>query len=274
MLGHGYIAHAILTEASARGWDVRGNILPCQAMGSPGLRALVGEADVDLVVNCAAYIPPSGRVVDCEKNKQKTIEGNILFPQMVAQVCDLGGVPLMHISTGCLFDESKEWEETDEPTRGWNGYCGMYVGSKLLAERLVIEWANAYVLRVRLPFDEINHPRNYLSKLASFPVVFDHVNSLTHRGDFAKAALDLAESPAPFGIYHMVNPGRLSAEFIVKRLWAAGIIDRLPPIAESPESKGTLLSTKKLLATGVKIRPVEEAFEHALDNWRKSDCGV
>ena len=270
MLGHGYIAHAILMEASARGWDVRGNILPCQAMGFPAMRALVGETDVDLVVNCAAYIPPSGRVVDCEKNKQKTIEGNILFPQMVAQVCDLGGVPLMHISTGCLFDESKEWEETDEPTRGWNGYCGMYVGSKLLAERLVIECANAYVLRVRLPFDEINHPRNYLSKLASFPVVFDHVNSLTHRGDFAKAALDLVELRAPYGIYNCVNPGQLSARQIIIGMQVRSIIDRCPEIEENPPVSGTRLSTTKLISVGIKIRSVEEAMQHALDNWRKS----
>ena len=58
----------------------------------------------------------------------------------------------------------------------------------------------------------------------------------------------------------MVDPGSLSSTVIVNRMWANSLMDRLPKIEPSEEIKGTRLSTKKLLSTGVKIRSVEEAF--------------
>ena len=161
-------------------------------------------------------------------------------------------------------------EETDPPLRGWDGYCGTYVGCKLLAEKLVFEYPKTYVLRLRLPFDNLDHPRNYLSKIAAFPTIFDHTNSLTHRGDFAKAALDLVELRAPYGIYNCVNPGQLSARQMIIGMQVRSIIDRCPEIEENPPVSGTRLSTTKLISVGIKIRSVEEAMQHALDNWMKS----
>ena len=269
ILGHGFMAHAIGVEANRRGWSIRANRRTCASLSLRDLRCLISDQRVDLVINCGAYIPPSGRVFDCDANKDACIGGNVLFPQMVAQACDFAEVPLAHLSTGCLYDEAREYEETDPPLRGWDGYCGTYVGCKLLAEKLVLEYPKTYVLRLRLPFDNLDHPRNYLSKIAAFPTIFDHTNSLTHRGDFAKAALDLFELGAGYGIYHITNPGFVSAEGLVMMMAARSLISRFPEIKPSSEVKGTKLSTKKLLAAGVKIRSVEEAVADALDNWSK-----
>ena len=197
ILGHGYMAKALATEVARRGWEVCGNVTPCERMSILAMRELIHEQEPSVVFDCAAYIPPSGRVIHCDDDKSKSILGNAVFPQMAAEASAMLGVPFAHLSTGCLYDEAREYEETDPPIRGWDGYCGTYVGCKLLAEKLVLEYLKTYVLRVRLPFDEIDHSRNYISKLATFPVVFDHVNSLTHRGDFQKAALDLFEIRAP-----------------------------------------------------------------------------
>lgn len=270
ILGHGYMAKALATEAASRGWEVCGNVTPCERMSIIAMRELIHEQEPSVVFNCAAWIPPSGRVIHCDDDKSKSILGNAVFPQMAAEASARLGVPFAHLSTGCLYDEAREYEETDPPIRGWNDYCGTYVGCKLLAEKLVLEYPKSYVLRLRLPFDEIDHSRNYISKLASFPTVFDHWNSLTHRGDFAKAALDLFELDAAFGVYHVTNPGQISAGEIVIGMLRRGIIDRFPEIKESEAVKGTRLSTRKLLAAGVKIRPVEEAIEDSLDHWRKS----
>ena len=175
----------------------------------------------------------------------------------------------MHLSTGCLFDEQREYDEQDDTTRGWDGYCGFYVGTKLLAESIVHTYDKHYILRLRLPFDEVDHPRNYLTKLTKFDKVFQHVNSLTHRGDFAKWALDLWEKKAPFGTYHCVNSGQISAKALTMNLAMNGLIPSMPQFAVSPDTTGAWLSNAKLAAAIGPVRSVHEAVAESISNWRK-----
>lgn len=224
------------------------------------------ELKPDLVINCAAFIPTPS--VDlCKEFPWETFRGNACVPDRIATACYERQIPLMHLSTACLFDEEREYRETDSPTRDVNGYCGVYILSKLIGEIVVKGHPQHYILRLRLPFDQYDHPRNYLSKLASFPKVFDHVNSLTHRGDFVKAALDLWRLKAPWGVYHMANPGHVSAMQTVTMMKKAGLIASEPEFV-SNETTGCTLSTAKLTDAGVKIRSVHQALDDALTNWK------
>ena len=58
-------------------------------------------------------------------------------------------------------------------------------------------------------------PRNYLSKVQRYEKVYDNVNSISHRGDFVRACLDLWERRAPFGIYNVTNPGFVTTRQVV-----------------------------------------------------------
>lgn len=62
----------------------------------------------DLVINCAAYIP--GVVDKCEDNKSETLKGNLLFPASLANACEANHTPLLHVSTGCLFNGNNNGE--------------------------------------------------------------------------------------------------------------------------------------------------------------------
>ena len=101
------------------------------------------------------------------------------------------------------------------------------------------------------------------------PKVYDNVNSISHRGDFARACLDLWERRAPFGIYNVTNPGFVTTRQVV------GLVEKIlkpakrfefwqndtefyQQAAKTPRSN-CVLDVSKLLATGVKIRPVVEA---------------
>lgn len=221
----------------------------------------------DLVINCAAFIPfPT--VDACRFHKGETILGNVLWPRRLADACQLEDIPLVHLSTGCLFDEQREYSETDTPTRGWDGYCGFYVGTKLMAESIVSEWHKHYILRLRLPFDEFDHPRNYLTKLAKFEKVYDHVNSLTHRGDFAKWVLDLWEKKAPYGTYHCCNQDQVTAYDLVASMALRGLIPNPPAFVKPDGTTGARLSVDKLVNAGVTVRSVNEAVTESLKNWK------
>lgn len=260
----GFMGSAIAAECDRRGIE-----------WCPGFRipfSEVAERLIDirptLVINAAAYIPiPT--VDECKNDLDRTIEGNVVWPSQLAYECKRHDILIAQLSTGCLFDERDEYTEESRPTRGWNGYCGTYVGTKLLAERLVRIHEKHYILRLRLPFDEVDNPRNYLSKLASFETVYDHVNSLTHRGDFAKWALDLWEKRAAFGTYHMVNTGQISAIETVADMINKGVKPpTMPKISKPNGTTGARLSNAKLVAAIGPVRSVHEAVDDALNNWK------
>jgi dTDP-4-dehydrorhamnose reductase len=227
----------------------------------------------------------------------------------VAQACLAAKVPWGHVSSGCIYSGTKiaidgqvrvekdltrpdlkeltarnpgairGYRESDPPNFSFRDPpCSFYSGSKALAEEAIAGVGQCYIWRLRIPFDEFDHPRNYLTKVQRYPKVYDNVNSLSHRADFARACLDLWDRRAAFGIYNMTNPGYITTRQVI------GMIQRLLAPqrqfefwandaefyrfgAKTPRSN-CVLDVSKLLATGVKLRPVEEAVEDALRNWR------
>lgn len=218
----------------------------------------------ELVINCAAFIPKPS-VSMCDHSASDTMKGNLILPMMLAQVCGSRKIPLAHISTGCLWSDGLEHGEDDPVQRAFNGHCGFYVGVKSLAEKLIDQTQN-YIWRVRLPFDQFDNERNYLSKLMLYKQVFNQTNSVSHRGDFVKACLDLWELRAPFGIYNVMNQGALSTPDAIQRMAHRGLIKIRPAIVHNREGE-CRLSVKKLLNAGVSIRSADEAFCDSIQNW-------
>jgi len=254
----GYVGSAFKKELEARGvpfvtatHDKAGEAMDCP--------------DVDFVINCAAFIPKRS-VSECDKHQRLTIEANVLFPQCIAKMALYRDIPIAHLSTGCLWNDSEVHTETDPPQREFKGHCGFYIGTKLMSEDLVRVNPKHYIFRIRLPFDEFDGERNYLSKLANFDSVWDHENSLSHRGDTAKACLDLIENKAEFGTYHVMNPGTVHAKDIVYRMMEMGIRKESPLIVNG-KAGGSIVSVDKLINAGVKMRPVEDALLESLDRW-------
>jgi dTDP-4-dehydrorhamnose reductase len=172
------------------------------------------------------------------------------------------------------------YTETDEPNFSFRQPpCSFYSGTKALAEEALTGLGEHYLWRLRIPFDEWDNPRNYLTKVQQYPKVYENVNSLSHRGDFARACLDLWERRAPFGIYNMTNPGYVTTRQVVGLIqkilqprrnfefWASD--DEFYHLAAKTVRSNCVMDTSKLLATGVKMRPVQEALLASLKGWQK-----
>jgi len=261
-----------------------------------------------LVINAAGF---TGRpnVDACELAKADTLAGTTLLPQTVAQACATLDLPWAHVSSGCIFngakiadgktlrvetdltrpelkalaekspDKIRGFTETDEPNFSFRRPpCSFYSGAKALAEEAVAGIGRGYLWRMRIPFDEFDHDRYYLSKLQRYPKIYDNTNSISHRGDFVRACLDLWERNAPFGIYNVTNPGFITTRQVVGRIEKILKPDRrfefwkddkeFYRLAVKTPRSNCVLDVSKLLATGVEIRPVEEAIEDSLKNWR------
>lgn len=259
----GYIGSSFEEELQRRGTKYLGVSRSEHDYTKPDqLQTLIGGWDIELVINCAAFITKPS--VDlCENFKRESLLGNVVFPVMLSDICQYAQIPLMHISTGCLYrgdNGGKGFAETSPPMLTFSTGCRFYTGTKELAESVLSQRPSTYCVRIRLPFDNINHPRNFLTKLKAFDFIFDSINSLSHRGDFVKACLDLWNVRAPFGIYNVTNPGSYRTQEIAKL-----VRDRWVSVP-SP-GYDCVLDTSKLLNTGVQIRSVDEALGECEMKW-------
>ena len=261
------------------------------------------------VVNAAGYTGKPN-VDACELHKADTLQGNSLFPQTVAHACAAEKIPWGHVSSGCIYSGAKisdngqlrvekdmtkpelhalaeeksaailGFTEADRPNFSFRDLpCSFYSGTKALGEEAIAGAGQGYIWRLRIPFDEIDNARNYLSKVQRYPKVYDNVNSVSHRADFVKACLDTWELRAPFGIYTVTNPGFVTTRHVVQLIekhlkparkfefWASD--EEFYKVAAKTPRSNCIMDTTKLLAAGVKIRGVEEALEDSLKNWKR-----
>lgn len=169
--------------------------------------------------------------------------------------------------------------ESDEPNFSFRAApCDFSSGTAALAEEAIRGIGRNFIWRMGVPFNERDEPENLLRHLQTREKIHDGVHPGSHTDDFARACLDLWERNAPFGIYNVTNPGivttRQIVEMIQKILKPLRYFDFWRDDSES-QNQGNrgpiancILDVSKLLATGVSMRPLSEALEDALKNWR------
>jgi UDP-glucose 4,6-dehydratase/3,5-epimerase/4-reductase len=171
------------------------------------------------------------------------------------------------------------FDEADEPNFSFRRPpCSFYSGTKALAEEALVRAPGCYMWRLRLPFDERDGPRNYLTKLQRYPKIYNNTNSISHRGDFVRACLELWEKRAPFGIYNVTNPGHVTTREVVEMINAAlkparsfeywSGDDEFYRKGATTLRSNCILEVNKLVAAGVKLRGIREALQDALEHWR------
>lgn len=272
------------------------------------LLRLLRERRPEFLINAAGYTGKPN-VDACESARADVLHGNVLFPHTVAHACLVADVPWGHVSSGCIYSGAKiiaqtgvvhiekdlnkpairdliesaspavqGFKEEDPPNFSFRNLpCSFYSGTKALGEEALAGMGRAFLWRLRIPFDEFDDPRNYLTKVQIYPKVYDNFNSLSHRSDFAHACLDLWQQRAPFGTYNVTNPGFTSSRQVIKLIERILKPDRSFQFWSSDEEfyksgakaprSNCILDVSKLLSTGITIRPVEEALETALRAW-------
>jgi len=305
----GYIGEAFVAEAKRRKLDYRP--VARKELDYTDFRTLLAalkKEKPDFVVNAAGFTGKPN-VDTCEMFKAETIAGNIALPITVAQACDVAGVRLGTVSSGCIYTGTKiqrqdgKWSvedrlteplvsellekrsdrvcgfsEDDEPNFTFeHNNCSFYSGTKAVAENALKKFLDFYIWRLRIPFDEFNEPRNYLSKLQKYPRIYKNWNSLSHRGDFVKACLNFFTKNNNGGIYNLNNPGYISTCEIINKIKKHLKPNWIPKFWKSDDEfyrfgactprSNCILNTSKILNKGEHLRPVEEAIQDAIAKW-------
>ena len=198
---------------------------------------------------------------------------------MLGEICSGAEIVLGHISSGCIYNGYPEggFKESDEPNLTFKTKCSFYTGTKALTEDLLAHIPNKYIWRIRLPFDEYNHPRNYLTKMMTFDKLVEADNSISNRKELVNACIQCILKAVPFGTYNVTNPGHIRASEIVEMTKKILKMDKefqyFADLAEFDRfrqipTSNVILSSSKLADAGIYMAPVHDSVEWSLKNWK------
>ena len=247
------------------------------------LAHLLAESRAEFLINAAGYTGKPN-VDACESDKANCLFGNAVLPGRLREACERTGTPWGHVSSGCIYTGTRPdgggFREDDEPNFSFRtNHCSFYSGTKALGEEVLVGAENCYVWRLRIPFDRMNNPRNYLTKVMSYARLLEAVNSLSQLDEFVRATFECWQKRVPFGTYNVTSPGRVTTREVADLIHASGVSDKafeffrdeeefMQLAAKTPRSN-CVLDTTKLQNTGIGMTEVHMAIERALREWKK-----
>jgi len=250
------------------------------------LRDRIRSSGATFLINCAGFTGKPN-VDACEVHKSDTLMGNAVLPGILREVCEDEDLPWGQVSSGCIYtgrrQDGKGFKEDDPPNFSFRSPpCSFYSGTKALGEEVLEGAENCFVWRLRIPFDHVDGPRNYLSKLMRYERLLEAENSISHLGEFVKACLDCHRKEIPYGVYNVTNPGAVTTSMVVQWIQEELKIDRPFDFFESEESfmisaaqtprSNCVLDTNKLQDVGIQLTSVEDAIRTSLQtgDWSES----
>lgn len=238
----------------------------------------------EFLINAAGYTGKPN-VDACELHKAECLFGNAVFPGIVADACAEVGVPWGHVSSGCIFTGSRAdgsgFTEEDTPNFTFRtNNCSFYSGTKALGEEVLAGKPNCFIWRLRIPFDQVDNPRNYLTKLMRYAKLLEAENSISELNEFVAATFACWEKRIPFGTYNVTNPGHITTREVVSMIEKSGVHpkkyeffaseEEFMKIAAKTPRSNCVMSSEKLARAGIVMTEVHASIENALRTWVKN----
>ncbi len=285
--GSGYVGSAYQALLQRRGLPFR-NLRRSEFdyTNQAALTELLRREKPAFLINAAGYTGKPN-VDACELHKADCVMGNAVLPGIIAQACTDAGIPWGHVSSGCIYTGSRPdstgFTETDTPNFSFRtNNCSFYSGTKALGEEVLASFSNLYIWRLRIPFNNLDNPRNYLTKLLRYNTLLEAENSISQLEEFVESTFACWEKRVPFGIYNITNPGYVTTRGVVDLIKKTGVSNKdfqffkdesqfMTLAAKTPRSNCTMNSSK-LASVGIKMTEVHEAVERDLRRWVKANA--
>ena len=242
------------------------------------------EKDPEFVINAVGF---TGRpnIDGTEIEKWRCLQANTIVPGVLAEVLGTRGIRWGHVSSGCIFNGARPdgsgFTEEDapdfvisDPRAGW------YARTKWMAEQLLANLPGVIIWRLRIPFDSLDHERNYLTKLMRYDRLLEVRNSISQLEEFAKATVQSMQEQIPDGIYNATNPGSILTSEVAEALQRHGIcrkeFEYFTGESEFLAQPGRVyrascvLDPGKLAAHGIQMLDVRESLDQTLRAWKRA----
>ena len=238
---------------------------------------------IDWIINCSGY---TGRpnVEGCETDKENCYHYNVTVPLYLTRIANQMHIPIIHIGSGCIYDGyGREYNEDDFPNFGADSqFSSFYSKTKDAFERLS-QHMERYVFRIRIPFNGIPEPKNYLWKLLNYNNLISQENSITNVDDLVNFVYKFIKikkpSNAPHsscitnGIYNVTNKGSVDAKTVTEMLKENGLENRnwkFVSIADVNFKVGRsncILNTSKIEKLGLGLPSIKDSLERAIKQY-------
>ncbi len=248
------------------------------------LLQLIRDRRPQFLINAAGY---TGRpnVDACELHRTECLDGNAVLPGVIRAACEKMQLPWGHVSSGCIYTGAKPdgsgFTEDDAPNFSFRqNNCSFYSGCKALGEEVLSDADSCFIWRLRIPFNEVDGSRNYISKMMRYDCLLQATNSLSQLDEFAAAAVACWTERVPFGTYNLTNPGSVTTKDVVALIKRHGLSkknfrffeseDQFMQLAAKTPRSNCVLDTTKAEQLNLPMRPVTEALELAMMSWVKA----
>lgn len=267
ILGNGFIGNRICKYLNSRGHlaviisKAESNYCSSQSF----INDLGHMLRYDFIINTSGYTGYPN-IDDCEDNKQTCLYYNAIAPFEIALACKYHGIPMIHISSGCIYNGYRKiFTVDDTPNFGfYNNESSFYSKTKHLAE-ILLKDMNVYILRIRMPFDDSVHNKNYIYKILKYDNLISLQNSVTcihSLGRFINCIVSSRYGKVPIGTYNVVNRGYLTSKDVVDALAKYGIVN----INHSYISAYELHSKTKALRSNCRLEPTSSSYTYDMPN--------
>ena len=168
----------------------------------------------DKVYSTIDYLEQDGKLLD-------NIKDNLYGPLNLSFICKRLNIHYTYLGTGCIFEYDEDHPYGEE-INGFkenslpNFYGSSYSIVKGFTDRLLKNFGNNVLnLRIRMPINSDNNPRNFITKITNYEKICSIPNSMTCLPDFFPIILDLITKNNT-GTYNLTNPGLISHNEILE----------------------------------------------------------
>ncbi len=285
--GSGYVGQAYQALLTRKGIAFRNlRRADLDYTDTAALAAALKADRPEFLINAAGYTGKPN-VDACELQKAECLFGNAVVPGRIAAACTAAGVPWGHVSSGCIYSGARAdgtgFREEDTPNFTFRtNHCSFYSGTKALGEEVLAGQSNVYLWRLRIPYDHVENPRNYLTKLMRYPRLLEAANSISHLHEFVASTFACWEKRIPFGTYNVTNPGHVTTHEVVDLILKSGVCpkeysffkseDEFMHVAAKTPRSNCLMDSSKLAAAGITLTEVHDSVGAALRQWRRASA--
>jgi UDP-glucose 4,6-dehydratase len=252
----------------------------CDFLNKDAFFKLLKNINANYIINCAGYTGKPN-VDACEANKESCWQGNVTLAKYLSDICYTLNTRYIQVSSGCIYAGTKGkygFSEDDEPNFCFDHQpCSYYSGTKAVMEDLLKKDHNAYLCRLRIPFNHVSSSKNYITKLINYDTLLNAENSLTNVDDFLEACYYLITKGCDTGIYNITNTGSMTTKEVTK-LINKYITDKkfsffkneeeFYSIAAQTPRSNCVLNNAKLRKTGFNIKSIEDSMKESIKNYR------
>lgn len=211
----------------------------------------------------------------CEDHRLDVVRSNVLGCLTLADVCWEHGVHMTYFGTGCIYSSDYTTQNntagtgfTEEDPPNFDG--SYYAKTKIMVEQLLREYPHVLILRIRMPIvADTEHPRNFITKIKTYPKVVNIPNSMTVLPELLPVALYLAQHQHT-GVFNLTNPGAMSHNEILEMYrdrvdpsftWENFSLEEQAQVVKAPRSNNVLDVSKLCAVYPHPILPLRASLE-------------